>query len=73
MGYRLPISKNRRWKMELSLGAGLYPLHYDVFHNTPNTKDGLMIGTYKKTYLGIDKASASLSYTFDLKKKGGKQ
>lgn len=73
VGYRLPISKNRRWKMELSLGAGIYPLHYDVFHNTSNTKDGLMVGTYQKTYLGIDKAAASLSYTFDLKKKGGKR
>ena len=43
VGYRLPISKNNRWWMEFSLGAGVYSRHYDKFHNTPITKDGLMI------------------------------
>ena len=27
--------------------------------------------TEKKTYIGIDQASVSFSYTFDLKRKGG--
>lgn len=71
MGYRMPISRNNRWRMEFSLGAGVYPLHYDKFHNTPRTKDGLMIESRKKTYWGIDQAAVSLSYSFDLKKKGG--
>ena len=73
VGYRLPISKNNHWKMEFSLGAGVYSLHYDVFHNTPNTKDGLMIGSYQKVYWGVDQAAISLSYMFDFKKKGGKR
>lgn len=73
LGYRMPISKNNRWRMELSIGAGVYSRYYDKFHNTPNTKDGLMIESIKKCYWGIDQAAVSFSYTFDLKKKGGKQ
>lgn len=72
-GYRLPISKSNRWFIEFTLGAGVYPLHYDKFYNTPNTKDGLMIESIKKTYWGIDQAMVSLAYRFDLKKKGGKR
>lgn len=73
VGYRLPISKNNRWRVEFSLGAGVYSLHYDKFHNTPRTKDGLLVESVKKTYRGIDQAAVSFSYSFDLKKKGGKQ
>lgn len=73
VGYRLPISRNNRWWVEFSLGAGVYSRHYDKFHNTPNTKDGLMIESIKKTYWGIDQAAVSFSYSFDLKKKGGKR
>jgi hypothetical protein len=71
MGYRLPISKNNRWRVEFSLGAGAYTTHHDKFYNTPNTKGGLMKETIKKTYWGIDHAAVSFSYSFDLKKKGG--
>ena len=71
VGYRLPISKNGCWWMELSLGAGAYSRHYDKFHNTPNTKDGLMIESVNMPYWGIDQAAVSFSYSFDLKK-GGK-
>ena len=73
VGYRLPISRNNRWWVEFSLGAGVYSNHYDKFHNTPRTKDGLMIESIKKTYWGIDQAAVSFSYSFDLKKKGGKR
>ena len=73
IGYRLPISKNNRWRVEFSLGAGVYSCHYDKFYNTPNTKDGLLIENTKKTYWGIDQAAVSFSYMFDLKKKGGKR
>ncbi len=73
VGYRLPISRNNRWWVEFSLGAGVYSRHYDKFHNTPNTKDGLMIESIRKTYWGIDQAAVSFSYSFDLKKKGGKR
>ncbi len=68
VGYRLPVSKNNRWKMEFSIGAGAYSLHYDKFRNHNN---GMLIDTEKKTYFGIDQASISLSYTFNLKRKGG--
>lgn len=73
VGYRMPISKNDRWRVEFSLGAGVYSLHYDKFHNTPNTKDGLLIESIKKTYWGLDQAAVSFSYSFDIKKKGDKR
>lgn len=73
-GYRTHLSKNKRWKMEFSLGGGVYQLEYDKFHNTPVTKDGLMVeSSVKKTYWGFDQASLSIAYAFDLKKKGGKR
>lgn len=73
VGYRMPISKDNRWRIEFSLGAGAYSLHYDKFHNTPDTKDGLLLESVKQTYWGIDQAAVSFSYTFDLNKKGGKR
>lgn len=71
VGYRLPIGGSNRWRVEFSLGAGVYSLHYDKFRNTPRTSDGLMVESVKKTYWGIDQAAVSFSYTFDLKKKKG--
>lgn len=68
-GYRMPISKNGKWWMEFSLGAGAYGLHYDIFHNEPN---GQLVDTRKRTFYGIDQAAISFAYRFDLKK-GGKQ
>ena len=50
----------------------MYSLHYDKFHNTPRTKDGLLVESVKKTYWGIDQAAVSFSYAFDLKRKGGR-
>lgn len=73
VGYRMPLGKSQRWKVEFSLGVGVYPLHYDKFHNTPDYKDGLMVDSQKKTYWGIDQASVSFSYTLDFGKKGGKR
>lgn len=73
IGFRLPVSKDNRWNVEFSLGAGVYSSHYDKFYNTPRTKDGLLIESIKKTYWGLDQAAVSFSYSFDLKKKGGKQ
>ncbi len=67
-GYRLPISRNGRLKMEFSLGAGAYSLHYDKFRNC---KNGLMVATEKRTYIGLDQASVSLCYSIGMKRKGG--
>lgn len=70
-GFRLPISHDKKWKMEFSLGAGVYRAHYDKFRNEPN---GLLVSTHKKTWFGIDQAAMTFSYTFDLdSKKGGAQ
>lgn len=68
IGYRLPISKDKNWKLELGIGAGVYPLHYDVFYNTDKTVDGELYDTRKKTYFGIDNVLIGISYRIPLKK-----
>ena len=73
VGYRLPLRKESRWRVEFSLGAGVYPAHYDMFHNTADVRYGLLAGSEKMTYWGIDQAAVSFSYSFDLKKKGGRR
>lgn len=70
IGYRHPISKYNRWRVEYSLGAGVYQLNYNKYNNTPITKDGMMIESIKETYIGIDQAAISFSYSFDLSKEG---
>lgn len=70
VGYRMPISRNKRWRMEFSIGAGAYRLHHDKFRNY---RDGLLVYSEKKTYIGIDQASLSFAYAFDLKRKGGER
>lgn len=64
-GYRLPISRNKRWKLEFSLGAGVYSLRYDKFRNN---SDGLFVSTNKKTYFGLDQAAITIAYTLDFLK-----
>lgn len=66
LGYRLPISEDNRWQIEFALGAGIYKLHYDTFHNVHN---GKLIDTYHDVYYGIDNAAINISYKFDLKKR----
>lgn len=73
VGYRMPIAKNNKWHVEFTVGAGVYRLHYDKFYNTPDTKDGMFVESVKRTYWGIDNVAVSFSYSFDLKKKGGKR
>ena len=69
-GYRMPLFKNHRWWVEFSLGAGVYSLHYDIFHNEYN---GPVVDEKKETFLGIDQVNVSVAYRFNLNKKGGKQ
>ena len=66
IGYRTPISKNKKWNMEFLVGAGCYKLHYDTFYNVEN---GRLFGTHKKTYWGLDNAAININYRFDYKKK----
>lgn len=68
IGYRMPISKNKRWRIEFSAGAGVYTLDYDVFENTPDYKQGQLIDRHKKTYFGLDQLAVTFSYSLDLKK-----
>lgn len=66
LGYRMPISEDNRWHIEFALGAGIYKLHYDTFHNVHN---GKYIDSYHKIYYGLDNAAVNISYRFDLKKR----
>lgn len=68
IGYRTHLDKNKRWKMELTVGGGYYDSKYDKFRNEPN---GLLISTHEEKWYGVDQASISFAYAFDLKKKGG--
>ena len=68
LGYRLPISRNKNWKLEFSVGAGVYPLYYDVFHNLPNIKEGQLYDTRSKTYIGLDNINIGISYRIPMKK-----
>ena len=65
IGYRLPLTKNEKWNIEFTVGAGGYKLRYDTFYNI---KNGRLVDTYDKTYWGIDNAAINISYRFDLKK-----
>ena len=73
LGYRTHIDKNKHWHAEFAVGAGAYSLYYDTFYNTPMTKYGVMTGTHKDVYWGIDQVAITISYRFDLLKKGGMQ
>lgn len=68
VGYRMPLSKkNPRWKVEFSLGAGVYDLHYDKFYNVDN---GLRAERdIHKTKVMIDHVGVSFAYKFNLKSK----
>lgn len=66
IGYRLPISKNKKWNVEFAIGAGAYTRKYDRFYNVT---DGRLVDTTNKMYLGIDNAAINFSYSFDLKKR----
>ncbi len=68
IGYRLPLGEDKRLKLELSIGVGMYSLYYDKFRNYRN---GPLYSVVKETYVGLDQASVSFSYSFGLKRKGG--
>ena len=68
LGYRLPISPDRNWKLEFAVGAGFYPLHYDVFHNFPNVKEGTLYEIRKGNYIGLDNVTIGISYRIPYKK-----
>lgn len=63
LGYRLPLTRDRKWNVEFILGAGAYRFNYDRFYNEPN---GALAGSVSRTYVGLDNAGVSFSYSFDL-------
>ena len=65
LGYRLPLSKDKRWNIDFVLGAGAYRFHYDKFYNEPN---GALADSVSKTYWGLDNAALNFSYSFDLRR-----
>lgn len=70
VGYRLPLGKAKRWKMEFTVGAGAYAVHYDMFYNEHN---GKLAQSVKRTYIGLDNAAISVGYSFDVSKKKAKR
>lgn len=70
VGFRFNISRNKRWRMEFSIGFGIYHLDYDLFINEHN---GLLAGRRRRTFYGIDNAALSICYMFDIRKKGAKK
>ena len=73
VGYRMPVAPDSHWCIEFSLGAGVYYLHYDIFRNVPDTVQGLLVDTVSKTYWGLDQASISFCYRFDVKNRNVKE
>ena len=67
-GYRMPLSKKHpRWKVEFSLGGGVYDIKYEKF---VKEKDGPKAqGTFHNTVVALDNVGVSFSYSFDLKKR----
>ena len=68
LGYRLPISANKNWKLEFAVGAGIYPLYYDVFYNLANVKEGKLHETRNGRYIGLDNVTIGISYRIPYKK-----
>ncbi len=68
VGYRMSLSKKHpRWKVEFTLGAGVYDVNYEKF---VNEKDGPKSqGSVHKTAIALDNVGVSFSYSFDLKKR----
>ena len=66
VGYRIPFCRNKHFLLEFSIGAGAYRAYYDKFHNSGG---GAYHSTERKTYIGIDNAAVSFTYTFNLNRK----
>lgn len=71
VGYKVNFKKKPSWGMEFALGAGLYNVKYDILYNEIN-------GPYynrgiQKNWFGLDNASVSFFYEFDVRRKGGRK
>ena len=68
-GWRKQFGHNNRWRFELSAGAGIYPLHYSVFQNTHDYRNGRWLEARRQTFYGLDEFSVSVGYAIDMFKK----
>lgn len=68
-GWRKQFGYKNKWRLELAAGVGVYPLHYSVFRNTPDEKNGLWIQERRETFIGVDVLSVSIGYAIDIYKK----
>lgn len=65
VGYRQPLCKSGRWRLEFALGGGAYRLRHDLFHNEPN---GALARSESKTYIGPDNVSLSVTYSINMRR-----
>ena len=65
-GYRLPLSANGKWHLELGAGLGAYRLRHDKFRNVPN---GAWVSRENRTFLGLDRVSVTIAYSFPIKRR----
>lgn len=63
LGYRQPLRRDGRWKLEFAVGGGAYRLRHDLFYNEPN---GAFAGEESKTYFGLDNVSVSITYSIKM-------
>ncbi len=66
-GWRRTLGRSGHWKLELSLGVGVYSARYDLIDNTT----GVLRHTSSKVFVGVDHVGVTFGYSLDLKKKGG--
>lgn len=66
VGYRLNLSRDSRWRLEGSLGFGVYHLDYNRFYNKDHTRLGQLFDTRKRTFAGVDNVSVSVVYVLNL-------
>jgi hypothetical protein len=61
VGYKVTLGRNNdsRWGLEMGIGGGVLPLHYDMYYNMHN---GRLAGEDRYTYWGVDQAFISLTY-----------
>jgi len=61
VGYKVSLGRNNdsHWGLEMGLGGGVLPLHYDMYYNLHN---GRLAGEDKRTYWGVDQAFISVTY-----------
>lgn len=69
-GYVIPFGKSGRWGLEFNIGAGFARYQYDAYRNWDN---GPRFKSGSDCYWGITRVGVTLSYKWDLSRKGGEK